>query len=210
MAESYGDLRERLQASGEWDAYLRVKQAYSDAGYKVRCSKTRAGAHFPYDGSGDRGVGIIDGSVKIQRGGSSDATEVAVDRVKPGSVGVGVRPSVSGVVSVPAVTSKMPEPRGAAIELSSLGEMDLGNDLRRDMYWVYQHMDVRGLTAEMAPSPGAWSQLWDVRSSAEARNEFRRSMAKLLPSRSDLDGMDGREDDGRRAIELIRAILSRD
>ena len=242
--ETQAAVRDRLLASGEYDAYLRLIESYKQCGIVTTSAKRRCrDVHFPPDGSGDRGV---NGPVWDERGpppkmrkkhvpgmregelddlepvkGDGDEEEGASDTVvasgdpvdvddDPGSVAgsngcvvAGIGPGGSRSRSGGAMLA----PMGAEIPVDVLKLMDSGNDLRRDMYWVYKHMDVSEVSIEMCPSAGAWSLLYDVRESSDARNEFRRSMSKLLPSRAELGGE--RDDDGRSTLERIKSILSR-
>lgn len=73
--------------------------------------------------------------------------------------------------------------------------------------WVFDHIDVDEATPDMAPSPGAWSLLVEVRANKSLKADFYKTIwAKTLPSRSQLEIQEAFKDDGRRQIALIDQI----
>lgn len=83
-------------------------------------------------------------------------------------------------------------------------------NIRQDVYWVYNNIDVTDVTAKDAPSPGAWSMREWARHSGMQRNEFYRNFcAKLLPSKKEMEEEDRLSDDGRDVRNTIDQLLAR-
>ncbi len=78
---------------------------------------------------------------------------------------------------------------------------------RQIVQWVFEHIRVKDVTPDMAPSPGAYSLLLDVRNNPALRTDFiHKVWAKLLPTRSEIESSKRFEDDGREQIEFIEQI----
>jgi len=85
---------------------------------------------------------------------------------------------------------------------------------REDVEWVYANMGVKSLAFTKkrleadAPSPGAYGLwAWAVKSPANESEFYRNFLAKLLPSKSQIDTDDARFDDGSSVEDTCKAIL---
>jgi len=78
---------------------------------------------------------------------------------------------------------------------------------RAVVQWVFDHIDIKGVKPQDAPSAGAWSFLQRVRSYPDLLKEFYRTIwAKMLPTRSEIEARERFEDDGREQLHLIDQI----
>jgi len=78
---------------------------------------------------------------------------------------------------------------------------------RKIVEWVFEHIRVKNVTPDMAPSPGAYSLLLDIRNNPGLRNEFiYKVWAKLLPTRAEIESSRKFEDDGRTQIQILDRI----
>ncbi|MBN2138757.1 MAG: hypothetical protein JW720_13195 [Sedimentisphaerales bacterium] len=78
---------------------------------------------------------------------------------------------------------------------------------RQIVQWVFEHIRVRNVTPDMAPSPGAYSLLLDVRNNPALRTDFiHKVWAKLLPTRAEIESSRKFEDDGRSQIQILDRI----
>jgi len=78
---------------------------------------------------------------------------------------------------------------------------------RKIVEWVFENIRVKNVTPDMAPSPGAYSLLLDIRNNPGLRTEFiYKVWAKLLPTRAEIESSRKFEDDGRSQIQILDRI----
>jgi len=78
---------------------------------------------------------------------------------------------------------------------------------RKIVEWVFENIRVKDVTPDMAPSPGAYSLLLDIRNNPGLRTEFiYKVWAKLLPTRAEIESSRKFEDDGRSQIQILDRI----
>lgn len=75
--------------------------------------------------------------------------------------------------------------------------------------WVFDHMDIKGVSAGDAPSAGAWSLLQQCRRSGTMREAFYLTIwPKLLPTRGTVDAEDERRRGGGKALEHVERVMA--
>ena len=80
--------------------------------------------------------------------------------------------------------------------------------VRRAVEWVFESFTVRDVTAEDAPSAGAWALLKWARSTPTNQSDFYKSFSsKMLPSRQQLDQEERKSDDASGVDETIEHLL---
>ena len=80
--------------------------------------------------------------------------------------------------------------------------------VRRAVEWVFESVTVRDVTAEDAPSAGAWALLKWARSTPTNQSDFYKSFSsKMLPSRQQLDQEERKSDDASGVDETIEHLL---
>lgn len=85
-------------------------------------------------------------------------------------------------------------------------------DTISDINWIYNHLMISDVTAEDAPSPGAWAHLQYHRSSNEAMSDFfTKVYPRLIPAKGTIQKMqDLFHDDGRTTFDLLERLLAED
>ena len=78
---------------------------------------------------------------------------------------------------------------------------------RRDIEWVYTHLDDKSATAQTAPGPGAWSMLEHFRIKGNRADFFRTYVPKLMTGSEGEAAAPARED-GRAIASLCRSLVS--
>jgi len=78
----------------------------------------------------------------------------------------------------------------------------------RDIHWIYENLDLFGVSPGDAPSAGAYTWLMEIRNDAsgDARKKFRDYYMKIAPSGKELEERERLMDDGRGILELISAV----
>jgi hypothetical protein len=83
-------------------------------------------------------------------------------------------------------------------------------DTIADINWIYNHLMVADVTADDAPSPGAWAHLQYHRSTPEAMTDFfTKVYPRLIPAKSQ-KLQDKFHDDGRTTFDLLDRLLAED
>ena len=89
----------------------------------------------------------------------------------------------------------------AAAPVSAPPELDMSTpDIRRDAYWAYNHIGIKGVTQGQAPSQGAWNMLKHFGHDAQTIRDFLEEIAKPM-LKSEPKG-ESYSDDGRELIVL--------
>ncbi len=83
-------------------------------------------------------------------------------------------------------------------------------DTISDINWIYNNLMVADVTAEDAPSPGAWAHLQYHRSSDEAMSDFfTKVYPRLIPAKGTIQKLaDMFHDDGRTTFDLLDRLLA--
>ncbi len=93
------------------------------------------------------------------------------------------------------------EPTDQAAPVSAPPELDMSTpDIRRDAYWAYNHIGIKGVTQAQAPSQGAWNMLKHFGHDAQTIRDFLEEIAKPM-LKSEPKG-ESYSDDGRELIVL--------
>lgn len=97
----------------------------------------------------------------------------------------------------------------ATAKRSDFTKWDGKIDTVSDINWIYNNLMVADVTAEDAPSPGAWAHLMYHRSTTGAMAEFfTKVYPRLIPSKSVMQKLEDKaHDDGRTAFSLIDRLL---
>lgn len=89
------------------------------------------------------------------------------------------------------------------------GKKALGGGERELVTWVFDHMDIKGVSAGDAPSAGAWSLLQQCRRSGAMREAFYLTIwPKLLPTRGTVDAEDERRRGSGKALEHVERVMA--
>ena len=83
-------------------------------------------------------------------------------------------------------------------------------DTISDINWIYNNLMVEDVTAEDAPSPGAWAHLQYHRSTPEAMTDFfTKVYPRLIPAKGTIQKLaDKLHDDGRTTFDLLDRLLA--
>jgi len=190
----------RLMRDGKWEAFLEYRQRLRDQGYTPKEADSMATAKFLPDGIRPTMVGIPQSRPESQPDPRPDPQPVSDPGPDPES-------------KAESEPEELPPPPPRAdlnkrgLRLSQFRGKKRGNS-REIVEWIFDHIDVVDVTPDMAPSPGAWSLLMRLRTSAELLREFYRTVwTKLLPSRTQIESEERFRDDGREIFELITRNL---
>ncbi|GAI14032.1 unnamed protein product [marine sediment metagenome] len=122
-------------------------------------------------------------------------------------------PVVSASSLQPA--SKAPAKKGvlkATAVKADFTKWDGKIDTIADINWIYNHLMVADVTAEDAPSPGAWAHLQYHRSNTAAMAEFfTKVYPRLIPAKGTIQKIQDKfHDDGRTTFDLLDRLLAED
>lgn len=83
-------------------------------------------------------------------------------------------------------------------------------DTVTDINWIYNHLMISDVSAEDAPSPGAWAHLQYHRSTPAAMDEFYSKVyPRLIPAKGTIQKMQDKfHDDGRTTFDLLDRLLA--
>ena len=185
IRETSTELAIRLKQEGRWKAFCDRKADLEFEGKSKNHAHKLASREF---GPKDK-----------------DAVIIAASDTSPGQPAV---PGAEGLISVegpkPAPKDLMPEPDEPVDAAVFAGKI---SDIRKDIEWVAENMDIGGLKPGMAPSATAWSFLKACREDAQMKADFYKTIwPKLLPSKSALEEQERFKDDGRKVLNILEKV----
>ena len=109
-----------------------------------------------------------------------------------------------GIVETPEVST------GSAPSPTATDALSISAQARMAIHWVFEHIEGKKAKEVDAPTPGAWGLLKMCRDDDQFRRVFYAQIwPKILPTRSDMDRMEGFEDDGRQVLKVIDRSLAK-
>ena len=103
-----------------------------------------------------------------------------------------------------ALTVPAAPEQGVVPTQPSSDALTISAQARLAIHWVFEHIEGKHVKETDAPTPGAWGLLKACRDDDQFRRTFYAQIwPKILPTRSDMDRMEGFEDDGRQVLKVI-------
>ena len=72
--------------------------------------------------------------------------------------------------------------------------------------WIFENMQVEGISPENAPSPGTYSLLLELRKDNEQRRDFYKTLWPKLLTKEDIEKGGKLQDDGKDVLDLIKRL----